>query len=171
MTAPLADPQAFAAAWTADRHRLRAWIATRCPADDVDDVLSDVAVRAFRARGTFTGDRPGPWLQAVARSAVVDAWRARQRRPLALVDDGEHPVEPIEQRPEGRPADVAEARALVHELLDRVTDRQREALTLVYLHDVEHSAAARRLGIPLGTLKSRTRDGRLVAAAALAGAA
>ncbi|HEY5936525.1 MAG TPA: sigma factor, partial [Kofleriaceae bacterium] len=60
--------------------RLRPFIARRIPAQDVDDVLQETFVRMQRGIANLRDDaRMTPWLYQVARSAVADHLRARQR--------------------------------------------------------------------------------------------
>src|SRR6185312_6916037 len=53
-----------------------------------------------------------------------------------------------------------EAVEILHEELDRLPERYRAAVVLCYLEDQTCEAAARRLGWPVGTVKSRLARGR-----------
>ena len=59
-------------------------------------------------------------------------------------------VEAVEQRLE------AEA---VRDCIDALTDVQRESVTLAYYGGFSYPEVAERLGTPLGTIKTRMRDG------------
>jgi RNA polymerase sigma-70 factor (ECF subfamily) len=47
----------------------------------------------------------------------------------------------------------------VHQALDTLTEAQRRALELAYIAGYTHTEVASMLGIPLGTAKTRIRDG------------
>ncbi|SDH88559.1 RNA polymerase sigma-70 factor, ECF subfamily [Agrococcus jejuensis] len=114
-----------------------------------EDCVQETFLRAWRARATFDGERGSErtWLFAIARRVVIDAHRARARRPR-LVPQDEHP-EPI-----AHVADPLERLGMV-EALARLSAPQREAIVAIHLHGVsyaEHSAAT---GVPAATLRTR----------------
>ena len=91
-----------------------------------------------------------PWLWTVARNLVVDGERARRARPqeigepvaaLAPVDDG---------------IDRALAAQVVLDALTTLTPEHRAALVETYYRGRSVAEAARSLGVPEGTVKSRT---------------
>jgi RNA polymerase sigma-70 factor (ECF subfamily) len=97
----------------------------------------------------------------MARSRALDLWRegqaaGRARGRLELVvsrDDG---------RVEDRPADAVErdeTGGVVRAALQRLPEPQREAVVLAYWGGLTAGEIARRVGVPLGTAKSRLRLG------------
>lgn len=142
---------------------LRPFVARRVSvAADVDDVLQEVHLRMHRGLATLRDeDRFGPWVYRVARSAIADHRRAQRRHPLG---EGREEVQEIvdESEPPGAPWGDAEE-LLSHYVAPFVTtlpSPYREALTLTELSGLSQLEAARMLGIPASTMKSRVQRGR-----------
>jgi RNA polymerase sigma-70 factor (ECF subfamily) len=75
----------------------------------------------------------------------------------------------VDPRPDS--ARIAEARETMDALalaLDQLPEEQRDAVLLVGVHQLPYDEAADLLDIPLNTLKSRLRRGRIALAKALA---
>ena len=120
-----------------------------------EDAVQETFVSIWRAAKTYRSERgPGaPWLYAVARNAIVD--RARQRNEPAV----EAPDEPSDESgPEDR-AEEAWTRWRVHRALEELPESEREVIALAYWRGLSQSEVAETLGIPLGTVKTRTRSG------------
>lgn len=95
--------------------------------------------------------RLGSWLFTVAHNLAVDAHRRERAVPV-----GPAPAEAL-ARPAG--ADMADAvvdRRVITQALCRLTPEHRDALIHVHLLDCSGAEAARAMGIPPGTVKSRT---------------
>lgn len=119
-----------------------------------EDVAQETAVRLCRNLEVL--DRPGSvrgWLRTVARNVVVDLHRRRRLRDATLVDAPE--VLP-QRETVADPADRVATAVDVDRLLDRLDEPQRAVLSAVYLDGLTMRAAADRLGIPVGTVKSRS---------------
>ena len=120
-----------------------------------EEAVQETFASVWRAAGSYRPERgPGaPWLYAVARNAIVDNGRARR----------EPPVEGVEERADvDTPAERAEAGWVawrVHAALADLPDGDRVVLELAYWGERSQSEIAEFLGIPLGTVKTRTRTG------------
>jgi len=138
--------------------RMRPFVARRVPPSDLEDVLQDIFLRMQRALpGLVDGDRFGPWLYQVARSAIAENHRQRARHPLAA-DEVEDPCALNEQSgPSPLEVEIAEYLA---PLVAALKAPYREALTLTELQGLTQQAAAERLGISLSGMKSRVQRGR-----------
>jgi RNA polymerase sigma-70 factor (ECF subfamily) len=98
---------------------LRRYVVRRVPADQVDDVLSDVFLVVWRRLDEVPADEALPWCYGVGHLCVANARRSERRR-LQLVDKlGQQPVAPA---PEVDPA-LAEA-------LDQLSETDRELVRL-----------------------------------------
>lgn len=120
-----------------------------------EDAVQETFASVWRAAGSYRPERgPGaPWLYAVARNAIVDNGRARR----------EPPVESVEEKAgDETPADRAEAGWIawrVHRSLAELPENERVVIELAYWRGRSQSEIAELLGIPLGTVKTRTRTG------------
>jgi RNA polymerase sigma-70 factor (ECF subfamily) len=127
-------------------------------ASAVEDVVQNVFMSVHRARHTYRPDRPfGPWINAIARNAVVDFMRERAqrgRREISL----EHGGVPEPAVEEGTPGESALDPALA-QALERLPTAQREAVTLIHLDGLSVAEAAARAGVSKSALKVRAHRG------------
>jgi RNA polymerase sigma-70 factor (ECF subfamily) len=151
------DPTAL---WEDFAPPLRAFLARRVPVGvDPDDLLQDVFLRVVRHLGTLRGtDRPEAWLFQIARNALRDALRARQRRD-SRTDSLEIDV-PAEAEPE--PEQLAEAALApcLTGMIRRLAEPYRTALELTSLEGLTQADAAKRAGVSVSGMKSRVQRGR-----------
>jgi RNA polymerase sigma-70 factor (ECF subfamily) len=118
-----------------------------------EDAVQETFAAVWRSARTYRPERgPGaPWLYAVARNAIVDRARSRNDPP------GETPETPTsEPGPEER-AEAAYVSWRVHRAVSGLPPNEREVLELAYYSGLSQSEVAGFLGIPLGTVKTRTR--------------
>jgi RNA polymerase sigma-70 factor (ECF subfamily) len=118
-----------------------------------EDAVQETFASIWRSAGSYKPERgPGaPWLYAVARNAIVDRARARTDLPTEVPDE---PAQ--ELGPDGR-AEQAWVSWRVHAALGELPEREREVVALAYWSGLSQSEVAEFLGIPLGTVKTRTR--------------
>lgn len=119
-----------------------------------EDVVQEVLARAWCRRHELTGGISGtrPWLYTVARHYVIDAERARRARPPEV--NGPH--EDVRTVPD--PTSAVLDRLTVQQALATLPPAQRQTLDYVYLRDYSVAEAAQRLGVPVGTVKSRCHN-------------
>ncbi|HEU6444844.1 MAG TPA: sigma-70 family RNA polymerase sigma factor [Gaiellaceae bacterium] len=120
-----------------------------------EDAVQETFASVWRAASTYKPERgPGaPWLYAVARNAIVDNGRARREPPVDA---------PEEMADDEGPADRAESGWVawrVHRALAELPENERQVIELAYWGGRSQSEIADALGIPLGTVKTRTRTG------------
>ncbi|WP_455354072.1 RNA polymerase sigma factor [Streptomyces sp. SYSU K217416] len=153
-----------------DRHAgwLHARLTRRCGDDEtVREVLQDTFVTAWRSAGSHHGEEAGGWLWVIAARRLVDAQRARARTERAVR------AERAEYEPAAT-APSAEERVLagleygeVGAALDRISPELREVLRATVVDGLTTREAARLLGLPEGTVKSRAVRARRELRAAL----
>jgi RNA polymerase sigma-70 factor (ECF subfamily) len=124
-----------------------------------EEVLQDVFFRCWEQAHTYRPEAGSlaAWLFGITRNRCIDVRRGRQAHARERERD-ELPSPDTLQEP-GR-ADAAEVVALqltVQAALNELTPPQRQAITLAYYDDLSQSEIARRLGEPLGTVKTRIR--------------
>ncbi|MFP5333564.1 MAG: RNA polymerase sigma factor [Acidimicrobiia bacterium] len=118
--------------------------------DLVADAVQQTFVKAWQSHDTYDADRPfAPWLYAIARRTVIDLVRRERRRQHPTPADDAVVTLPVEM------SDVWE-KFEVRAALDQLSSEERDVLRLVYFEGRTHSDVARVLGIPLGTVKSRS---------------
>ena len=117
-----------------------------------EDALQETFVSIWRSAGTYKPERgPGaPWLYGVARNAIVDRSRARHEPPADAPEEAS-----LDAGPEER-AERSWVQWRVHRALETLPEREREVIALAYWSDLSQSEVAAKLGIPLGTVKTRT---------------
>ena len=121
-----------------------------------DDVLQQTFEAVWRKAKLYDRRRANPaaWIFAIARNARIDSIR-RERRPEF---DPQDPAFRPDPAPEGEQALAAGQRAeAVRSALSALSDEQREVLWLSFYEGETYAQIAIRLGLPLGTVKSRAR--------------
>ncbi|TWF79474.1 RNA polymerase sigma-70 factor (ECF subfamily) [Pseudonocardia hierapolitana] len=125
-----------------------------------EEITQDVFLRAWRHCSDFRAPdgevrdrvaRLRTWLFAIARNAVIDAVRGRGRRP-ALYAEADQAGQVADPSDTFARYDTAEQ---VYRGLAGLTPDGRAVLTAIFIEELTYEQAAARLGIPLGTAKSR----------------
>ena len=119
-----------------------------------DAFQASFLVLARKARTLWVRDSLGPWLHRVACRVALRA-RLRQDRRKAI----ERRLAEASNGLEGSPTPDDRGR-VVHEEVDRLPDRYRIPVVLCDLEGRTYEEAARHLGCPIGTVKSRLARGR-----------
>jgi len=115
-----------------------------------EDIVQETLLRAWMHPEAIA-DRPArPWLFAVARNLAVDSFRARKARPSEV---GEGALELLSVPDE---ADRALESWAVADAIRSLRPEHRSVLLETYYHGRSVAEAAAVLGIPAGTVKSRT---------------
>ncbi|HYO40659.1 MAG TPA: sigma-70 family RNA polymerase sigma factor [Nocardioidaceae bacterium] len=117
-----------------------------------EDVVQEAMLRAWRHRAVLEGSSPAlrAWLFTVARNIVVDEWRSPRSRRETLVADVPDPGDADDR------SDQLLMSWVVAEALSGLSVDHRAVLLECYYRGRSVSEAARRLGVPPGTVKSRT---------------
>jgi RNA polymerase sigma-70 factor (ECF subfamily) len=117
-----------------------------------EDMLQETLIRAWRhpeARDG-TGQWNRAWLYMVARRIAIDHVRAVLARPPEVGD------ERLQERPDPEVDVERVSRAELWAAVLDLPDRFRDVLVEVYFRDRSVAQAAEVLGVPEGTIKSRT---------------
>jgi len=118
-----------------------------------EDAVQETFAAVWRSARTYKPDRgPGsPWLYAVARNAIVDRARGRYEPPSEVPEQASSEPTPDER------AETSFVSWRVHRALSGLPANERDVLELAYYGGLSQSEVAEFLGIPLGTVKTRTR--------------
>ena len=132
---------------------------------DAEDVLADTFSQAWRGATGFDPRRGSvpAWLTVMVRSRALDLVRSKLRRDRAteraVRDAAEPPGFGAPAPGPGAGAEQLDRQHAVSQALQTLPDPQREAILLAYYEGLSQSEIARRLSEPLGTIKTRIRDG------------
>lgn len=120
-----------------------------------EEATQQAFVKAWRAAQSFDESRElGPWLAAIARRVAIDVYR---REALRATD-------PIDSVAAGDPALVSTPRSAeaiydvweVRQAVAQLPPDEQEVVRLQHLEGFTHAQIAERLGVALGTVKSRS---------------
>lgn len=115
-----------------------------------EEAVQQTFLQAWRAAERFDPGRdPAPWLYAIARRAAVDLYRRERRHRQDRVEEPE--IVALPPSFEGL-WEAWEVRAAV----DKLSDEEREVIRATHFLGLTHEETAEHLGIPLGTVKSRS---------------
>lgn len=130
-------------------------------AQAAEEVCMEVFEQVWRKAHQFDPGRgrAASWLMTMTRSRALDELRRRRTRGANALPLSAEPLAATgEPEPLARLADASETRHL-QRALERLPDSQRLAVELAFLHGLSHTQIAKRLGEPLGTIKTRVRLG------------
>jgi RNA polymerase sigma-70 factor, ECF subfamily len=113
-----------------------------------EELVQETFVRLWRTADRFDPERgtPPSFIFAIARRLAIDLWRRPSSRPLAV-----EPTQPADDQ-----MDRLLLRLEVRDALDSLSDAHRQVLELSYQGQLKQAEIAERLGIPLGTVKTRS---------------
>jgi len=117
-----------------------------------EDVVQEALVRAWRHPDSLVNGKGSVrgWLLTVVRNIVTDQIRARNARAIEVREG------PVEAAIEDDHADRVVNSMVVVDALSRLSTEHREVLEQIYLRGSTVAEAAKALGIPPGTVKSRS---------------
>jgi RNA polymerase sigma-70 factor (ECF subfamily) len=134
-------------------------IAYRVLRDDrlAEDAVQEGFLAAWRSAAAFRADRAkaSTWIVTLVHRRAVDIVRREERRRAEPLESESRPDPPD---PTGSAEDAAWLgfeRDRVQAALRALPDTQREAIELAYYGGYSQAELAERLGVPLGTIKSR----------------
>ena len=127
-----------------------------------EEVLQEVFWQVWQDAGRYDPGRGSPeaWLVMRAKTRAIDRLRAIRRRDrtfVAPVDDAL--AASAADAPAENPGVAAERRGLVRSALDELPEPQRRVVELAFFEGLTQSEIAKRLGEPLGTVKTLARLG------------
>ncbi|MFB4293321.1 RNA polymerase sigma factor [Nonomuraea sp. ATR24] len=158
----LDDPEKFAALF--DRHAatLYRYISFRLGPELAEDLVGETFLIAFRRRDAYDSSYRDarPWLLGIATRLITGHRRTEVSRYRAL--ERQSPARPVEGPEEAitRELTAQGSRTVLLNALTLLSRGDRDVLLLVAWSDMTYEEAARALGIPVGTVKSRLNRAR-----------
>ena len=128
-----------------------------------EELVQECFVRLWRTAGRFDISRGtvAAYLFVMGRSIAADLRKRPSSRPLAAVGEQQVPARPDD-------ADRIVDYLAVHDALDSLSAAHREVLMLAHAEGLTQTHIAERLGVPLGTVKTRMFYGLMALKTALA---
>jgi RNA polymerase sigma-70 factor, ECF subfamily len=125
-----------------------------------EEVAQEVLIEVWRCAARFDAGQGSAmaWIMTMAHRRAVDRVRSAQaaadRERRVVAHEGGRPFDEVSEQVERRLE-----REQVRRCLEHLTDLQRESVTLAYYRGYTYQQTAELLGAPLGTVKTRLRDG------------
>jgi RNA polymerase sigma-70 factor (ECF subfamily) len=113
--------------------------------------VQETLLRAWRHSTALDPARGSPraWLFTTMRNVLIDDWRSRSGRPEVVIDE-------LPELPTQDDADRAVQSWLLGDAVRQLSPAHRDVIVERFYHDRTVREAADRLGLPAGTVKSRT---------------
>ncbi|MGZ4446423.1 MAG: ECF RNA polymerase sigma factor SigK [Nocardioides sp.] len=155
------DQTAFAQLYDATRTRVFG-LAVRVVRDraQAEEVAQEAFLEIWRQSGRYDSDRGSPlaWMLTIVHRKAVD--RVRSAEASTRRDTTYHQqTQPVEHDSTAEAAHASLEAHRVRSALATLTEVQREALELAYVGGYTHTEVATMLDLPVGTAKTRIRDG------------
>ncbi|MFE4950785.1 RNA polymerase sigma factor [Leifsonia sp. NPDC056665] len=157
------DGAAFAELFRRHRDRLFRHVLRLVPTPtDAEDIVGLAFAEAWRKRRsvTFIDASILPWLLVTGANLARNSFRARRRHDALLAKLPEPAVVPDPATEVIEQVHGSEVSARVRESFDRLSDRDKQILSLCVLEELSTADAAAILRIPAGTVKSRLSRAR-----------
>lgn len=125
-----------------------------------EEVTQEVFLEVWRSAPAYDASRgaPATWILTMAHRRAVDRVRSSQaasdRETRAAARDVERPFDEVSEA-----VQVRQERDDVRAALSSLTDLQRQAVQLAFYGGYTHVEVSQLLDVPLGTVKTRIRDG------------
>jgi RNA polymerase sigma-70 factor (ECF subfamily) len=141
------------------RTRLVAFVAARIDRpDEAEDIVQEVLARISRsAAGVRDTGRLEAWVYQITRNAIIDHHRAAVRAgriQARVAFDRSLTAEPAD------PGALSALAGCLAPMLERLPERDRQAITMVDYEGMTQTEAAHRLGISVPGMKSRVQRAR-----------
>jgi RNA polymerase sigma-70 factor (ECF subfamily) len=118
--------------------------------------VQDVMMRVWRKCELYTPARGAvsTWIFTIARNARIDRLRRASSQPYDDIDE----FELVSDNPDAEQEIFANQRAsLVSQAITTLPDEQQQIVKMAFISDLPQSEIAKKLSLPLGTVKSRMR--------------
>lgn len=127
-----------------------------------EEVTQEVFLEIWQNAARYDSNKGGAvtWILTMAHRRAVDRVRASQSSRVRDTRIGIRDL-PTDYDQVAESVEITVEHERVEKALSRLTDLQRQAITLAYYGGFSHSEVAEQLSIPIGTVKTRLRDGMI----------
>jgi len=132
---------------------------------DAEEVVQEVFLQIWRRASKYDRDRASvyKWLTWMTRSRAIDKTRTKnfhqhRRMEFELDPESNHQAEPATQLDAVL---ILERSARIRELFEQLPVKQKQVLELAFFRGLTHTEIAEKLTLPLGTIKTRIRQGMI----------
>ena len=151
------DVEAFKKLFQSFAPRVKSYMMRQgADANTAEELAQETLMMVWRKAALYSGDKGSAttWIFTIARNLRIDRLRREVAwQPLPEGADDEPSTDPLPDEE----LDTRERRDRVRSALAELPPDQSEVVTLSYIEGLSHSEIAVRLGLPLGTVKSRMR--------------
>ena len=151
------DREAFAELFDIVAPRLKSFMIRKGALPDVaEDVVQETMINVWTKAGFYDSSKGSAlaWIFTIARNLRIDRIRRETSRPISELGDFDAPSD--DRGSEEIVLQKDEARTVTR-ALSKIPPEQMEILVLSFIDDVTQAEIARRLKLPIGTVKSRMR--------------
>jgi RNA polymerase sigma-70 factor, ECF subfamily len=133
-------------------------------ASDAEEVVSDVYLQVWEKASHFEAGRGSvmAWINTLAWSRAVDRQRKNKRSPLQQSlhpDDLDATYITCEEMTAEQLIDACSSANLIQAAFRALSDAQQHVLRMAYTEELSQQEIAKKLDLPLGTVKSHTKRG------------
>lgn len=120
-----------------------------------EEATQQTFLQAWRHADRFEPGRDfAPWLATIARRAAIDLGRREARRPANSIEDT--PADDAALSHHDPSAESIERVWAVRAAIEQLDADEQELVKLQHLEGLTHREISERLGVPIGTIKSRS---------------
>lgn len=123
--------------------------------DLAEDAVQETFVRAWQAADRLDAERdPAAWLATIAKRTAIDVYRREARRCAGALAD----IATDDRALVSLPPDLGTLEAVWHvrRAIDELGSNEATIVRLQHLDGMTHAAISEKLGVPIGTVKSRS---------------
>lgn len=151
------DVDAFRKLFQAYAPRVKSYMMRQgADANTAEELAQETLLTVWRKAGLYSGEKGSAttWIFTIARNLRIDRLRKEVAWQPLPEDNDETPSEDLSPDEE---VSERERREKVQAVLSDLPPDQSEVVVLSYIEGLSHSEIAEKLGLPLGTVKSRMR--------------
>lgn len=151
------DVEAFAELFRSYAPRLKSYMMRQgADINTAEELVQETLLAVWRKATLYSGEKGSPttWIFTIARNLRID--RLRREVPWQALPEG-HDETPSDEVAPDDAVSFDERRVRVRRAMAELPPEQLEVVSLAFVDGLSHNEIAERLGLPLGTVKSRMR--------------